>query len=73
MTDFEKTVLADLATLKSEMRVLMGNGQPGRMDKLEKRVDAHERVVQGLAGIGGFLGAMLTAVHLAIDYFKLRH
>jgi len=72
MTDFEKTVLADLATLKSEMKQLLGNGQPGRLRQLETRVEDHERVLQRVRGIGALLGVLLTVVHLAIDYLKFK-
>jgi hypothetical protein len=71
MTDFERQVLADLATLKSEMRSLMGNGQPGRLNKLEKRVEAHEVSLQRARGVGVALGGALTLVHLGIDWLKL--
>jgi hypothetical protein len=70
MTEFEKQVLADLATLKTEMKLLLGNGQPGRVARLESRVEQHERVVQRMNGMGALLGVALTLVHLAIDYFK---
>jgi hypothetical protein len=70
MTEFEKQVLADLATLKTEMKLLLGNGQPGRVARLESRVEQHERVVQRMNGMGALLGVVLTLVHLGIDYFK---
>ena len=46
MTEFEAQVLADLSVLKSQMDQLMGIGQPGRLDRLEGRVERHERSVQ---------------------------
>ena len=70
MTDFEKTVLADLATLKSEMKQLLGNGQPGRLRQVEQRLEDHERVLQRARGIGALAGVLLTVVHLGIDYLK---
>lgn len=73
MTDFEQTVLRDLATLKSQMLTLVGNGQPGRMAKLEERVDEHERFVQRAGGIGAALAALGTMVHFAFDYLRTRH
>ncbi|MCU1284997.1 MAG: hypothetical protein JWO13_1347 [Acidobacteriales bacterium] len=73
MTDFERRVLADLATLKSEMKALIGNGQPGRLRRMEERVERHEAVVQRAIGIAGLAGVMLTLVHLGIDYLKIRH
>jgi hypothetical protein len=70
-SEFESCVLADLAVLKAQMAELLGIGQPGRLRDLEMRVKAHERVVQRIAGIGAFMGAMLTLVHLAIEYLKV--
>lgn len=72
MTDFEKIVLSDLATLRAEMKILIGNGQPGRLCQLESRVEAHERWVQRAGGIGALLGMVLTVVHVGIDYLKFR-
>ena len=73
MTEFEKTVLSDLSILKTEMKLLLGNGQPGRVARLEQRVEQHERVVQRMNGMGALLGVVLTLVHLAIDYFKTKN
>ena len=70
MNEFEQQVLADLATLKTEMRALLGNGQPGRLGQIEQRVERHEAVVQRVAGVGALLGALLTAVHVGLDLFR---
>lgn len=70
MTEFEGQVLADLSVLKSQMGQLMGIGQPGRLTQIEERVERHERAVQRMKGLAGAAGAVLTAVHLAIDYFR---
>jgi hypothetical protein len=70
MTEFEQLVLADLATLKAEMRTLLGNGQPGRLRHIEQRVEQHEAVVQRVTGVGALLGLVLTGVHVAIDLFR---
>jgi hypothetical protein len=72
MIDFEKQVLSDLSELKTQMRQLLGNGQPGRVQQLEARVEQHERFVQRAGGIGAALAALLTMVHLAIDYMRMR-
>lgn len=72
MNEFERTVLADLATLKTEMKILLGNGQPGRLRQLESRVEQHEALVQRASGIGALLGVVLTLVHLGIDWMKYR-
>lgn len=71
-SEFEARVLSDLAVLKAQMAELLGIGQPGRLRDLELRVKAHERVVQRVAGISAFMGALLTVIHLAIEYLKVR-
>jgi hypothetical protein len=72
MTEFEQKVLADLSVLKSQMSALLGNGQPGRLRELEKKVDQHESVLQRAGGIGAFLAALVTLVHLGMDYFRVK-
>ena len=72
MNEFEQQVLADLATLKAEMRALLGNGQPGRLRHIEQRVEQHEVMVQRVTGVGALLGALLTAVHVGLDLFRNR-
>jgi hypothetical protein len=70
LTEFEGQVLADLSVLKNQMNSLLGVGQPGRLTQLEERVERHERSVQRVKGMAGALGGLLTAIHLAIDYFR---
>ena len=70
MTEFEGQVLADLRVLKSQMDQLMGVGQPGRLTKLEERVERHEQSVQRMKGLVGAISGSLTIFHLAIDYFR---
>jgi hypothetical protein len=73
MTDFERQVLEDLTELKTHMHTLVGNGQPGRMRQLEMRVEKHEKFVQRAGGVGAALAAVLTLVHLGINYLKTIH
>ena len=68
MTDYESQVLADLSVLKSQMRALMGIGQPGRLNQLEERVASHERNMQRLKGLGAAFGGLLTIVHVMIAW-----
>lgn len=70
MTEFEGQVLADLSVLKSQMKQLIGIGQPGRLAQLEDRVEQHERSMQRIKGLIGAGGALLAMFHLAIDYFR---
>jgi len=73
MTDFESQVLAQLSVLKMQMEQLLGNGQPGRLHELERRVDAHERGVQRLKGFATAVGGVLTLIHLVIAWLVERH
>ncbi len=69
---FEKTVLADLALLKSQMQLLIGNGHPGRLQNLEERVAAHEVFVQRATGLTLLFGPLLLIATLVTDYLCLR-
>ena len=73
MTEFEGQVLADLSVLKSQMKEIVGNGQPGRLAQVESRIYEHEKTVQRLKGMAGAFGALLTFAHLAIDALVGRH
>jgi hypothetical protein len=70
MTEFEGQVLADLSVMKNQINQLLGIGQPGRLTQLEERVEQHERSVQRMKGLVGAVGGVLTALHVAIDYFR---
>jgi len=72
MTDFEVQVLQELSVLQSQMKQLLGIGQPGRLNQLEARVEAHERSVQQLKGLAGAFGGLLTIVHVVIAYWSAR-
>jgi hypothetical protein len=69
MTEFEGQVLADLCVLKTQMKEIVGNGQPGRLAQVESRVRDHERAVQRLRGMAAAFGGILTFAHVAIDLF----
>jgi hypothetical protein len=73
MTEFEAQVLADLSVLKTQMKDLVGNGQPGRVTHIESRLLDHERAVQRLKGMAAAFAAMLTIAHAGIDIFLGRH
>ena len=70
--EFEAQVLADLAILKTQMRELTGNGQPGRIRLMEERLELHEAVLQrGKAVLLGLVPA-LTALQVVL-HFVGRH
>jgi len=52
--------------LKTHIRWIVGNGNEGKMQELEKRVQKQEAIVQRLAGIGAGLMALMTILNLAI-------
>ncbi|MGA7886892.1 MAG: hypothetical protein WCA44_14195 [Acidobacteriaceae bacterium] len=72
MNDFESQVLADLAVLKNQMLVLVGDGNSGRIGSLELRVSAHEERFQNLRGVAIAFGALLTLVQFLIDFLRRR-
>jgi hypothetical protein len=70
MTEFEGQVLADLSVLKSQMEQVLGIGQPGRLTKLEERVERHERSVQRMKGLFTAVGGLLTTIQVVVEYFR---
>jgi len=73
LTEFEERVLSDLADLKANMRWIVGNGNSGKIQEIEQRVDRHEAYLQRFTGIATAVGALITFFHIAIDYLRLRH
>jgi len=73
ITEFEERVLNDLAELKTNMRWIIGNGNHGKIQELEQRVDRHEAYLQRFTGVATAIGSLLTFFHFAIDYLWLRH
>jgi len=73
MNEFESHVLSDLAELKTHMRSIIGNGNPGRLQRLESQVERHEAIFQRSLGIGAAAGILLTLIHLAVDYYLRAH
>lgn len=73
MTDFERKVLSDLAELRTQMHTLVGDGNSGRIHRLESMVERHEAVVQRAGGLGAAIAAVVTMIHLGIDYLRVAH
>jgi hypothetical protein len=69
IANFDDAVMADLCVLKTQMKEIVGNGQPGRLAQVESRVRDHERAVQRLRGMAAAFGGILTFAHVAIDLF----
>ncbi|HSE49745.1 MAG TPA: hypothetical protein VLA96_11100 [Terriglobales bacterium] len=70
--EFEQQVLADLTELKTQMKLLLGNGQPGRVQLLESRVEHHEALVQRAVGVGALAGFLTTMLNLVLSYLQRR-
>jgi hypothetical protein len=73
LTDFEQKVLSDLAELKANMRWVIGNGNQGKIQEIEERVERHEAYLQRFTGVATAVASILTFFHLAIDYLLYRH
>lgn len=73
MTEFERKVLSDLAELKTQMRSLVGDGTSGRVRHLEGMVERHEAFLQRAGGLGAAIAAIITMIHLGIDYLRLHN
>jgi hypothetical protein len=73
MTNFEERVLRDLGELKAHMRWIVGNGNEGKIQELECRIQKHEAALQRTAGIGVAAGILLTIMHFALDSLKVMH
>jgi len=57
-----------LSVLKSQMKDVLGIGQPGRLAQLEGRMHEHEKTVQRMKGMAAGFGGLLTFTHVAIDF-----
>ena len=73
MTNFEERVLRDLGELKTHMRWIVGNGNEGKIQEIETRIQKHEAALQRTAGLGLAVGILLTIVHLALDSMRVMH
>jgi hypothetical protein len=73
LTEFESKVLSDLAELKANMKWVIGNGNQGKMQEIEERVERHEAYLQRFTGIAAAVGCLITMFHLAIDFLRLKH
>ena len=55
------------------MRWIVGNGNEGKIQELETRIQKHEAALQRTAGLGAAAAVLLTIMHLALDSFKTIH
>jgi hypothetical protein len=73
MTNFEERVLRDLGELKTHMRWIVGNGNEGKIQELETRIQRHEVALQRTAGLGVAAGVLVTIMHLALESMRVVH
>ena len=59
--------------LKTHMRWIVGNGNEGKIQELEARIQKHEGALQRTAGLGLAAGVLLTIVHIALDSMRAIH
>jgi hypothetical protein len=61
------------AELKAHMKWLVGDGNEGKVYAMEQRVEKHEAYIQRMAGVGAVIGFLMTVLHFAFDYLRVRH
>jgi hypothetical protein len=71
--EFESRCGAKNIELKTHMRWIVGNGNEGKIQELESRIQKHEAALQRTAGLGLAAGVLLTVVHLALDSLRVIH
>ncbi len=59
--------------LKTHMRWIVGNGNEGKIQELETRLQKHEAALQRTAGLGLAFGILLTIVHVVLDSMRVIH
>lgn len=71
MDTFEEKVLSDLAELKAHMRWVVGNGNQGKIQEMEERLNRHETHLQRMVGVGSAIAAAITVMNLIVNFLKL--
>ena len=68
---FEERVLADLSELKAHMRWVVGNGNQGKIQEIEERLQRHETHLQRMMGVGSALAAAITVLNLVANFMRV--
>ncbi len=71
MDSFEERVLSDLSELKAHMRWVVGNGNQGKIQEMEERLNRHETHLQRMVGVGSAIAAGITVMNLIVNFLKL--
>lgn len=67
MNEFEAQVLSDLSVLKSQMTVLTGDGNGGKIAELEHRMERHEQNWQRAKGFLAAGSVALAVFEVAVE------
>jgi len=76
LPEFQASVLLSLAKLETNMESLVGNGQPGRMSKIEDKVDLLEDSISSLRTRQSWWNGLLIGISTtfsAIIHFVFRY
>ena len=57
--------------LKAHMRWVVGNGNQGKIQEIEERLQRHETHLQRMMGVGGALAAGITVLNLVVNFLRL--
>jgi hypothetical protein len=71
MDGFEERVLSDLSELKVHMRWVVGNGNEGKIQEMEERLNRHETHLQRMMGVGSAIAAAITVMNLVVNFLRL--
>ena len=71
MDSFEEKVLSDLAELKAHMRWVVGNGNQGKIQEIEERLQRHETYLQRLMGVGSAVAGAVTVMNLVLGWLRV--
>ncbi|HEY3927209.1 MAG TPA: hypothetical protein VGL89_02435 [Candidatus Koribacter sp.] len=63
--------MSDLAELKAHMRWVVGNGNEGKIQEIEERLERHEGHLQRMIGVGSAIAAAITVMNLVVNFLRL--
>jgi len=65
--------LTTVDELKAHMRWVVGNGNQGKIQEIEERLNRHETHLQRLVGVGSAMAVAITVMNLVVNFLKLHH
>jgi len=72
--EFERRAGKKNIELKTHMRWIVGNGNEGKMQELEERVQKQEAALQRLGGMGAAVARLLVLVQIGTELLRVvRH